>query len=616
MDNFETININNKLSDNIIDVNNNCDILAVDVKDIVFEYKRDVKVLNNLSLQIPKGKISALLGPNGTGKTTLIQTILGLHRPTSGSIHVFGVKPGLKESDIPGPGVGYMPQELALFEEFTINEILNYYGMIYHMNREEVMNRIENLRELLHLPEKSRLISQLSGGQKRRVSIAITMLHKPRLVILDEPTVGVDSLLRHKIWQYLEHMCKTDGQTVLITTHYIEEARSAGNVAFMSAGTILKQSEPNELMAEYECPTLEDVYYKLCINRRNSQHKLHELKPENTSNKEIKPKPVIKPQAKPFIDFQRVLALLWKYYTLTMRRPFFLYVYFLLPLIVLTCVRYAIGHTPRHVPIVVHNGEMDAPNSELSRQYIEAIDKEYVQIHEVRDFDDAYKSVVNGTNSLMISLSHNFTAQFETRMLDYLTLDEVELDESKIKLYVDFTNPAITVYVLKFIKYALNTMLEQNTYRFGENSVRFMHTLDIKEPVYGTYDFSLANQFGPGVLLGICHILPMIIAGLQIINDRKNNCLERIKCAGIKPIEIYLAHLLQNILLIAIQMLFTMFIAFVIYENEQKGSYFEVYLVLFFTGIQGMGFGLLTGLLLDSEPTFLVSICIKLNQYG
>ena len=157
------------------------------------------------------GQMFAILGPNGSGKTTLIRAILGQINLKSGSIHVFGVKPGANGSGIPGAGVGYMPQELALFDEFTIEEILIYYGIIYHMNRQEIDKRIANLREILNLPEKSRIISRLSGGQQRRVSIAITMIHRPKLIILDEPTVGVDSLLRHKIWQYLENLCQTNG---------------------------------------------------------------------------------------------------------------------------------------------------------------------------------------------------------------------------------------------------------------------------------------------------------------------------------------------------------------------------------------------------------------------
>ena len=127
---------------------------------------------------------------------------------------MFGRIPGSPQSDIPGPGAGYMPQELALFDEFSIEEILNYYGVIYHLKRQQIDNRVSELIQILNLSEKERLIGRLSGGQKRRVSIAITMIHKPKLIILDEPTVGVDSLLRKKIWQYLEEMSQKHGKLV------------------------------------------------------------------------------------------------------------------------------------------------------------------------------------------------------------------------------------------------------------------------------------------------------------------------------------------------------------------------------------------------------------------
>ena len=132
-------------------------------------------------------------------------------RPQKGLVRVFGTAPGSVNSGIPGSAVGYMPQNLALFPHFTIEETLCYFGMLHHMSKDEVRRKTDFLVELLNLPPKERQIAQCSGGQQRRASIATTLFHSPPLLILDEPTVGVDPLLRCKIWQYLEYLCYTNG---------------------------------------------------------------------------------------------------------------------------------------------------------------------------------------------------------------------------------------------------------------------------------------------------------------------------------------------------------------------------------------------------------------------
>lgn len=139
-----------------------------------------------------------LLGASGCGKTTLLSCIVGRRSFDSGEVLVFGGEPGSVESGIPGPRVGYMPQELALYGEFTIKETLEYFGRIYKLPTAFVKSQMEFLFNLLDLPPAHRYVKTLSGGQQRRVSFAVALFHEPELLILDEPTVGVDPLLRQR----------------------------------------------------------------------------------------------------------------------------------------------------------------------------------------------------------------------------------------------------------------------------------------------------------------------------------------------------------------------------------------------------------------------------------
>jgi len=244
--------------------------IAIKVEKASIAYsngKKTSPILRDLDLEVPRGKIYGLLGPSGCGKTTLLKCMLGKLALDSGRVDVFGSIPGCRSTGVPGKRVGYMPQELALFEEFNIAETLEYFSRLYGMSREKFQERMEFLLNFLDLPSKSRPLEKMSGGQQRRASLAVALLHEPDLLILDEPTVGVDPLLRQSIWNHLVELSSssTMATTIVITTHYTEEAMQAHTVGMMRFGRLLAEGSPQNLLLEYDKISLEDVFLELCM---------------------------------------------------------------------------------------------------------------------------------------------------------------------------------------------------------------------------------------------------------------------------------------------------------------------------------------------------------------
>ncbi|XP_035704883.1 ABC transporter G family member 23 [Folsomia candida] len=238
--------------------------MAVLVRDAYKNYGT-VPVIENLNITVRPGSIYGLLGASGCGKTTLLSCIVGLKQLNYGSINVFGHRPGEKGSGVPGPGLGFMPQESALYPIFTIAEELAYYGRIYGMTSKSIEKRTEFLVKFLNLPSASNRIDTLSGGENRRVALAVAMIHSPPLLVLDEPTVGLDPLLRQSIWNHMTELVKSEEKTtILITTHYIDEAKFCDVIGVLRRGRLLAEQNPQILMDFYCLNSLEDIVLRLC----------------------------------------------------------------------------------------------------------------------------------------------------------------------------------------------------------------------------------------------------------------------------------------------------------------------------------------------------------------
>ena len=219
----------------------------LEAKNLVKTYG-DFVAVNEVSLAIQEGEILGLLGPNGAGKTTFISMITGLLEPTSGTVTVGGLDLKADTNEVKAK-LGLVPQELALYPTLSARDNLSFFGSIYGLGGKDLRERVDTVLALVELTERAReAIETYSGGMKRRVNIAAGLLHKPELLILDEPTVGVDPQSRNAIFEGVQALNR-GGMTVIYTTHYMEEAqRLCHRVAIIDEGNIIALDTPAALI--------------------------------------------------------------------------------------------------------------------------------------------------------------------------------------------------------------------------------------------------------------------------------------------------------------------------------------------------------------------------------
>jgi ABC-2 type transport system ATP-binding protein len=237
--------------------------LALNIEELVKRYETGTEALRGVSLEIEAGEFFGLLGPNGAGKSTLIHCTTGLANATSGAIRVFG-HDAIDDYEQARLAVGLAPQELNLDWFLTVEESLDYHAGYFGMPRAERRERAAELLDAFSLNAKRKERTRtLSGGMKRRLVLARALMHRPRLLILDEPTAGVDVELRLELWQYVQRI-NAEGTTILLTTHYLEEAEQlCDRIAFINEGQIVATGSTDELATEYGVASLEDAYLEL-----------------------------------------------------------------------------------------------------------------------------------------------------------------------------------------------------------------------------------------------------------------------------------------------------------------------------------------------------------------
>jgi len=222
----------------------------------------DLVAVDGLDLTVHRGEVFGLLGPNGSGKTTTIRMLTGLMTPSGGRATVDGVDVAASPEQV-RRRIGYMSQRFGLYDDLTVAENLRFYASVYGLRGTTRTLRLEELTEELRLRDRlGQMAGTLSGGWKQRLALACATAHRPRVLFLDEPTAGVDPAARRQFWDLIYDFAR-QGITILVTTHYMDEAERCHRLAFLSRGHLIAVGTADEVRRQFVQPTIEDVFIEL-----------------------------------------------------------------------------------------------------------------------------------------------------------------------------------------------------------------------------------------------------------------------------------------------------------------------------------------------------------------
>ncbi|CAF3580506.1 unnamed protein product [Rotaria sp. Silwood1] len=572
-----------------------------------------------------------------------ISKTIGRLELNRGEIIVLGKRPGSRGHGVPGRSVGFMPQETALYKNFSISEMLHHFGRLHNMSRKDILSREEFLVSFLDLPSKSKNVSQLSGGQQRRVSLACALLEQPQLLILDEPTVGVDPLLREKIWSHLINISKTSKTTIIITTHYIEEARKADRVGLMRSGRMLAEDEPSLLLNKYNQTSLENVFLQLCFQDQNRFQQ--EISMNNTDgdkdtdipdniddqnssatsiqvsvnrtngnvlpldnrSRKFEKNPLIyakRVAADYFIlpHMHKIYALMLKDLTVIKRSIGFLLFQFLIPVIQVALFCLCIGREPEHIPMALYNSEAihGFPTGNLSLQLLNKINPEQIHFTSFNEFDKAMDVVKQGHYWGAAIIQFNFTQAIKNKLLGFQT-DPATLNASSLHLYLDMTNQQVSLTMQSIILNSTEVFLKEVLSSYKIDPSIADPPVIIENPLYGNIVPQFLNFAAPGMMISIIFFLAIGLTALIFVVEKKEGLLERSWIAGVTTIEVMLAHIIVKFFIQFIQIMLLLVFADFIFKVEIKGSIFLAMTLIFMQGICGMSYGLLISSVCEQE---------------
>ncbi|KAK7588215.1 hypothetical protein V9T40_005460 [Parthenolecanium corni] len=525
-----------------------------------------------------------LLGPSGCGKTTLLNCIAGRMTLDSGTVRLKITR----RSEL-----GYMPQDLSLHSGMSIMENFCFYGYIFGLEDHVIQARADELISFLDLPMGHRLVGELSGGQQRRISLAVTIFHDPKLMILDEPTVGLDPILSQSIWEYLLKMAAS-GKTIIITTHYIQEARQAHMIGLLRNGKLLAEDPPYKLMEKCSCDNLEEAFLKLSITQedRDVEEEFYSSAPFQgfdllalvfcSSYGPVKSVPN-KEADKHGTEYSRMNERYLK------NQPILI-------------------ETPKHLHVAVINEEIslaecnyknfstgcfldDVHNVPLSCLYLKFLAERTYELIEYNNKSLAIDHVNSNEVWGLLHFPRNYTDSFAHRFWNGTDVESDYVTGSFLDVYMDFSNRIIGTLMKQEMVLAMQSFLYAAMNNCGQNPKIISFPLVFQKPVFGSLNQEFISYSAYPFICICCFFLPSISTALRLYLEKSEGILERMIVNGVALKEMLISISIIQVGIHFVQYAIIMFIVQFTTDLVIQGSFLTLSILMLLVGVSGMLFG-------------------------
>lgn len=557
------------------------DEYALEAENLTVKFG-DFTAVDHVNFKIKRGEIFGFLGSNGCGKSTTMKVLTGLLEASEGEAWLFGQS--VEGSNIETrQRVGYMSQAFSLYSELTIEQNLVLHAKLFHVPPEEITQRVQLMLQRFDLESvRAKLPDDLPLGLRQRLSLAVALVHNPEILILDEPTSGVDPIARDNFWRHLIKLSREDGVTIFISTHFMNEAMRCDRMSMMHAGKVLDSAPPAQLIKNRNAETLEEAFIGYLLDagagNKSGQTDISASMPANSENEK-------KAEAPKKFSFQRLFSYAWREALELSRDPIRATMALLGSIILLLVMGYGITMDVEDLNFAI----LDRDQSGLSENYAMSLSgsRYFIEKPALKDYDDLDARMRSGDISLAIEIPPNFAR------------DVARGDEVHIGAWIDGAMPSRAETVRGYVQgihsyWLMQQTLENSGYQSSSSvnvETRFRYNPDIKSLP------AMAPAIFPLLLL----LIPAMLTALSVVREKELGSIVNLYVTPVTRTEFLIGKQLPYLVLAMLNFLLMCLIIVVLFDVPVKGSFLTLSIASLLFVIFATGMGLLASTVTNSQ---------------